>query len=130
MKIDTVSNMNYNDPAALAGFFFTHYMAHAQYASAIAVKYSQNTPMFDLVDVAAQTEWVKVMGKKDEKLTVYTLDVWLRRHNDLHNAETEVLGLGNTVALEPVDFSDEEQFYDWLSDHLLVHQLQDGALGL
>jgi hypothetical protein len=40
------------------------------------------------------------------------------------------LGLNNPFNLLDVDWNDQDQFYDWISSHLFIHETIASALGV
>ena len=55
---------------------------------------------------------------------------WLLVHNEVHQQEIVNLGITEQVDLSEVDFSNQEQFYEWMQRHALLHQYVENALGL
>lgn len=61
---------------------------------------------------------------------VDNLDDWLLAHQAEHQAFSGILGLENPFNMLDVNWNKEDQFYDWLSTHYLVHQQIAAALRL
>ena len=58
---------------------------------------------------------------------------WLARNLFAHIAINRILNVSNpnpNVAFADIDWSSEEQFYDWHEQHNNDHQLIDNALGI
>jgi hypothetical protein len=58
------------------------------------------------------------------------LDDWLLAHQVEHQLFARVLNLGNPFNLLDVNWNKEDQFYDWISNHLTIHQQIAAGLGL
>ena len=57
---------------------------------------------------------------------------WLGTHYMVHLDQFEKLGLGadNLPDISQCDFSDEQQFADWMADHAYIHDVVNSVLGL
>jgi hypothetical protein len=131
--LDVEAQMVFGDAQALARFMFAHANLHQRYGALIQQKFGSQTPLFDLTDETAQREWGALMEAREDgepKPSSDAIDTWLRMHDALHSAEIAALKIGTTSGLQSVDFSNEEQFYDWMNDHQQYHDLEDSALGL
>jgi hypothetical protein len=133
-NIDIVSNMPFNDASGVAQFMLAHYQNHNQIGAALLAQYKQGTSTFGLQSPAAEQAWVDLMRahqRGEQRQTPQPLADWLHLHATLHNAEYTIIlpSLTQTYELEDVDFSDPEQFYDWLQGHQQIHDFEQGLLG-
>ena len=51
-------------------------------------------------------------------------------HQDEHQSFAAALGLQNPINLLDMNWNNEDQFYDWMSDHYFIHAAIAGTLGL
>ena len=58
------------------------------------------------------------------------LDDWLLAHQVEHQYYAAQLGLSNPFNMLDADFQKEDDFYEWLAQHVFAHQQIVNALGL
>ncbi len=129
MDIGLQSQMLFGDDASLYDFFLVHRMLHDQYAVKIAAAGKGATPTGGMSSESALQAWISAMRKQGPGSAPVLLD-WLKLHQNLHQAEYQALGFGLLPDLIDVDFSLEDQFYDWMYGHAAIHTIQSQALGV
>lgn len=112
MDLETLSIVKFADRDSLRNFLFENGRQHQLFRE-VFFDAGLEVPAFPLIDA-----------------DIDNLDDWLLAHQVEHNAFATLLGLDNPVDLLDVDWNDEEDFYDWLSGHLAIHQQIVAALGL
>jgi hypothetical protein len=58
------------------------------------------------------------------------LDDWLAIHQIEHQAFATILDLNNPFNLLDADWNQEDDFYDWINSHLLIHEQIARALSI
>jgi hypothetical protein len=58
------------------------------------------------------------------------LDDWLAIHQIEHQAFATILDLDNPFNLLDTDWNQEDDFYDWINSHLLIHEQIARSLGV
>lgn len=103
------------DPAGFGQWLMGHYREHVQMASlCLALSPSVFVPGYDILS------W------KDEPKLVQQ---WLQSHQQMHQVLQQVTNLtGSDWSL--VDFSDDEAFSSWMSDHANEHLQMRQVLGI
>ena len=112
MNFDTLSMVKFGNTEELNAFLFENGMQHQLFRDTI-MDTGITMPAFPLMDADTSN-----------------LDDWLMAHQVEHQAFASVLGLENPINLLDVDFNNENDFYEWLADHLYTHQLIVAQLGL
>jgi hypothetical protein len=112
MNMDTLSIVKFGDKDSLGEFLFENGLQHKLFYetfmdSGIVV------PAYPIIDADTNN-----------------LDDWLQSHQVEHQAFAGYLGLNNPFNLLDVDFNKEEDFYDWVANHLYIHQQIAAELGL
>jgi hypothetical protein len=112
MNMDTLSIVKFGDKDSLSEFLFENGLQHKLFYetfmdSGIVV------PSYPLIDA-----------------NVDNLDDWLQSHQVEHQSFAGYLGLNNPFNLLDVDFNKEEDFYDWVANHLYIHEQIASELGL
>jgi hypothetical protein len=110
--MDTLSIVKFGDKDSLGEFLFENGLQHKLFYetfmdSGIVV------PAYPIIDADTNN-----------------LDDWLQSHQVEHQAFAGYLGLNNPFNLLDVDFNKEEDFYDWVANHLYIHQQIAAELGL
>jgi hypothetical protein len=123
-----MAQMSFGDRLGLNDFFLAHAQSHTVYAANLRDKYGSDSPLFDLTDPQAARDWAIIMASKKTGQMTPRLKSWLQAHADLHTAELTVTQAAAPVDLITVDFGDEGQFNDWMSNHILLHDIEDGVL--
>lgn len=125
------SNFDYGDKQSLRSFFLENALRHTQYGHLIAVRSVFQVPMFDVFDAKMVHEVSDMMTKpKDERQMPPSLLTWLQLHATLHQAETQIMGLGTNYNIYDADFRDPIAMYDWMQNHSLIHDYEDQILGI
>jgi hypothetical protein len=121
----------YGDPNGLRSFFLENALRHTTYAHLITTRSVFNVPMFDVFDSGMVNDVVAMMAKpQNERKVPFTLQNWLNMHAVLHQAETQIMGLGTNYDIFDADFMDPVAFYDWMQNHALLHDYEDQILGV
>jgi hypothetical protein len=55
---------------------------------------------------------------------------WLLRHNDEHKSIAAIIGISTPPDLISVDFSKEDQFYNWMYNHQAIHDQIKQVIGI
>jgi len=136
MNIDLFSATEFGDVQGIRAFLLAHRFVHDQTSIALNKKYGVTASTFGISGETAEDAWIDLMkkGKQGETggLTPDSLRNWLQIHADIHNQSYSLLAGTPTVApdLSVVDFSDAQQFYDWMFVHQQMHDYEQGQLGL
>ena len=96
------------DPAGFGVWLIGHYLEHKQFiTSALALTVPVNIP-----DYAIQS-W------DDDPNAVAT---WLNVHEQIHSVLRTTANVTG-IDLSAVDFTDNDEFFEWMEDHRLEHSL-------
>ena len=96
------------DPAGFGTWLLGHYLEHKLFiTSALALTVPVNIP-----DYAIQS-W------DDDPNAVAT---WLNVHEQIHSALRTTANVTG-IDLSAVDFTDNDEFFEWMEDHRLEHSL-------
>ena len=112
MDMDALSAVKFGDVDSLQKFLFENALQHRLFAE-IIMDAGYSVPRFPLFDA-------------DVKI----LDDWLMSHQVEHQALAGLLSLENPFNLLDVNLNIEEQFQDFLSSHLYLHEQIAARLGL
>jgi len=112
MNMDTLSIVKFGDKDSLGEFLFENGLQHKLFYETFMDSGVQ-VPSYPLIDA-----------------NVDNLDDWLQSHQVEHQAFAALLNLNNPFNLLDVDFNKEEDFYDWIANHLFIHQQIAASLGL
>lgn len=131
MNIDLSSTFNHGDKDAMRHFFLDHYMVHIQTSQALQARFGGSFSTTGLMDALAEDALVQLMGGPGQQ-TPAVLFNWLILHNIVHQVtEQRIVTLNlNAPDLSIVDFSQADQFYDWMFVHQELHDFEQQALGL
>jgi hypothetical protein len=91
---------------------FENYTQHELFRSAL-FEQGINCPAYPITDI-----------------DVDNLDDWMLMHQNEHQFFSAVLGLPNPFNMLDADFRKEDDFYDWISQHYLIHEEIAATLGL
>jgi hypothetical protein len=136
MNIDLAATTGFNDPMGLRNFLLVHRFVHLETATAITAKFGVPFSTFGIDSQIAEDAWLKSMAKGAQGQKVpqvpTSLQDWLNVHNLMHMQSYTILGQSPTVApdLSQVDFSQADQFYDWMYVHQQMHDFEFQTLGL
>ena len=112
MDFDSLSDVKFGDLDGLDEMLFANFVQHKTYRE---VFYSQGivVPAYPLANADPAN-----------------LDDWLQAHQVEHQAFASLLDLTNPFNLQDDAWDKEEEFYNWLSLHLTIHQQIAERLGL
>ena len=110
MNFDTLSIVKFGDVDSLGEFLFENAVQHKVFQEKF-MDAGISVPIFPLAD--ANTD---------------NLDDWLEAHQVEHQAFAGLLGLNNPFNMLDVDFNNESEFYDWIANHLYIHEQINAAL--
>ena len=133
MNLDVISQINFGDAKALRDFFLAHRFVHDQTASALTAKFKLPVSSFGVTDELAERAWIDSMDPNRRGApTSASLQAWLNIHNTIHVNTYSLLGqsVNDAPDLSQVDFSRQDQFYDWLYTHQTMHDFEQVSLGL
>jgi hypothetical protein len=133
MNIDIFSTIQWNDAPGLQNFLLVHRFVHEETANALTARFLVPVTSFGLEGEEAQIAWTQLMasGKTPPEMPLPLKD-WLKLHADMHTQSYGLLGQSSTVApdLSVVDFSQRQQFDDWMFVHQSMHDFEYQQLGL
>lgn len=131
MNIDIQSTMRFGDEVGLKDFFFVHRLVHQGVDAVIATRGNGVMPNAAIDSTLALAAWLAFMRQDDvNDEERYALNDWLQLHDQLHQDEYAAFGLGQAPTLGSVDFSNDQQFYDWMFVHGAVHDTLNLAAGI
>ena len=135
MNIQAQSQIEFGDEDGMHDFFFVHRLVHIQVDGAITRAGLGVPPNATIDSERALQGWLQQMRKGRnpdadvEPGAAYALTDWLQLHDNLHQSEYAALNLGEAPDLSVVDFSQENQFYDWMYAHSAIHDTLNQATG-
>ena len=112
MDFATLSIVKFGDRDSLGEFLFINSVQHQVFRETFFAQGIQ-VPAFPLADA-----------------DIDNLDDWLLSHQDEHLAFANLLGLDNPANMLDVDWNVEDDFYDWISSHLYIHEAIAVALNI
>jgi hypothetical protein len=112
MDMATLSIVKFGDVDSLGEFLFENGIQHKLFYETF-LDNGFLVPSFPLIDANPNN-----------------LDDWLLAHQVEHQAYAAILGLNNPFNLLDTDWNIEDDFYDWVSSHLYIHQQIVASLGL
>lgn len=107
-----LNQVEYGNNESLQSFLLENALQHTRFKTVLAEN-GLVTPSFNLFDL--QTD---------------NIDDWMLPHQNEHQAFAQLLGLQNPINLLDMNWNDENQFYDWISDHYFAHVAVANALGV
>lgn len=112
MNMQDLNSVEWGDTEGLQIFLMENALQHTLFKTSF---YSLGliTPSYNLFD-----------------LQIENIDDWLLPHQNEHQAFSDYLGLQNPINLLDMNWNNEEQFYDWVSDHYYIHTAIASSLGL
>jgi hypothetical protein len=130
VRIDLSATMNFGDNDALQHFFLDHRLIHEQEARAITTRTGQVHSTFGVFDALAEESWLALNSRQTREPSRPLLN-WLILHSSVHqNLVAALAGADIQTDLSIVDFSDADQFYDWMYVHQQYHDFEQQQLGL
>ena len=111
-NMDTLSQVRFGDPDGLNEFLFENGIQHQSFAERLQDLGFQ-VPRYPLIDA-----------------DVEDLDDWLAIHQIEHQSFATILDLDNPFNLLDSDWNQEDDFYDWIQQHLLIHEQIARTLGV
>jgi len=112
MDYAALSTVEFGDIDSLSGFLFENGLQHQIFRDTLA-QAGYLVPAYPLFDANPDN-----------------LDDWLLSHQDEHLAFANLLGLDNPANMLDVDWNVEDDFYDWISSHLYIHEAIAVALNI
>ncbi len=112
MNMDTLSIVKFGDRDSLGEFLFENGVQHRLFQQ-ILMDAGQYVPVYPIIDA-----------------NVDNLDDWLMVHQVEHQALANLLDLNNPFNLMDSDWNKEEDFYDWIANHLYIHEQIVAALNI
>lgn len=113
MNIDDLASVEYLDDEGFNRFSFENAQEHMLFRDVLARDASIVIPAYPLYDPDPTD-----------------IDNWLLNHYQEHLAIADALNLDISVNLLDTDWRKEEDFYDWLNLHYLMHSQIIKTLGL
>ena len=112
MNMQDLNSVEWGDEESLQVFLFENSLQHQLFKSTFQ-RNGISTPSYNLFD-----------------MQIENIDDWLLPHQDEHQAFSSYLGLQNPINLLDMNWNNEEQFYDWISDHYFIHYSIAATLGV
>lgn len=112
MNFDALGQVRFGDPDGLKEFLFENGVQHQAFAERL-IDLGFSVPRYPLIDA-----------------DIEDLDDWLQIHQIEHQAFATILDLDNPFNLLDTDWNEEDDFYDWINTHLLIHEQIARALGV
>lgn len=112
MNFDTLALVQFGDTEGLQEFLFENSIQHQLFRQTL---FAENiaAPAYPLADADPNN-----------------LDDWLLAHQVEHQFYAAQLGLSNPFNMLDADFSKEDDFYEWLAQHVFAHEQIAVVLGL
>lgn len=112
MNMQDLNAVEWGNTESLQVFLLENALQHQLFRNTLA-GLNVRTPSYNLFD-----------------MQIENIDDWMLPHQDEHQAFAQLLGLDNPINLLDMNWNNEEQFYDWISDHYFIHAAIAGGLGL
>jgi len=112
MNFESLAQVRFGDPDSLKEFLFENGVQHQAFAGRL-IDLGFIVPRYPLIDA-----------------DVEDLDDWLQIHQIEHQAFATILDLDNPFNLLDTDWNQEDDFYDWINTHLLIHEQIARSLGV
>jgi len=122
----------FGDTEGLTQFFFAHRLNHIAIDHAIITNSLGNPANSTIDSQEALNSWIKQMNKPDETedKTASILFDWLTWHDNLHQAEYNAFGLGESPSINQFDTKNPGDFYNWMYLHAQMHEILNQAAGI
>ena len=112
MNFEALAQVRFGDPDSLKEFFFENGIQHQSFAERL-IDLGFDVPRYPIMDA-----------------DVEDLDDWLQIHQIEHQAYATILDLDDPFNLLDTDWNQEDDFYDWINTHLLIHEQIARSLGV
>lgn len=112
MNFEALAQVRFGDPDGLKEFFFENAVQHQSFAERL-IDSGFDVPRYPIMDA-----------------DIEDLDDWLQIHQIEHQAFATILDLDNPFNLLDTDWNQEDDFYDWINTHLLIHEQIAKTLGV
>lgn len=103
MNMQDLQSVEWGDAEGLQVFLLENALQHSLFKTGFQ-RLGLAPPSFNLFDV-----------------DIDNIDDWLLPHQNEHQFFSSVLGLSNPISLLDSNWNNEDQFYDFVSDHYYVH---------
>lgn len=103
MNMNDLNSVEWGDAEGLQVFLLENALQHDFFKRSFLER-GLKPPSFNLFDI-----------------DIDNIDDWSLPHQNEHQFFSSVLGLGNPISLLDSNWNNEEQFYNFLSDHYFVH---------
>jgi len=112
MNLANLSNVVFGDKDAMKDFLFENSLQHTLFRDTLIAN-GANPPGYPITDVDFEN-----------------FDDWLLYHQNEHQYFASVLDLSNPFNMLDADFRKEDDFYEWVSQHYLIHTQIAASLGV
>ena len=112
MNMNDLNSVEWGDTEGLQVFLLENALQHQRFKTTL-INAGFKPPSFNIFDI-----------------DIENIDDWMLPHQNEHQFFSSVLGLSNPISLLDLNWNNEEQFYDFVSDHYFVHQAVAAALGV
>ena len=112
MNFANLSSVVFGDKDAMKDFLFENSLQHTLFRDTL-IAGGANPPGYPITDVDFDS-----------------FDDWLLYHQNEHQYFAAVLNLNNPFNMLDADFRKEDDFYEWTSQHYLIHTQIAASLGV
>ena len=112
MNFANLSSVVFGDKDAMKDFLFENSLQHTLFRETLIAN-GANPPGYPIPDVDFDN-----------------FDDWLLYHQNEHLYFAAVLNLNNPFNMLDADFRKEDDFYEWISQHYLIHTQIASSLGV
>jgi len=112
MNFANLSSVVFGDKEAMKDFLFENSLQHTLFRDTLIAN-GANPPGYPITDVDFDN-----------------FDDWLLYHQNEHQYFAAVLDLNNPFNMLDADFRKEDDFYEWISQHYLIHTQIAASLGV
>jgi hypothetical protein len=126
--LDLESQLAFGHAEGLMFWFNAHAQQHSNYVTKLTQTYKVVPPSTPLRDQGAMRDWIEAMQQGEQGHMTNQLQEWLLAHEKLHLVELTAIGDVSPIDISTVDFRVADEFYDWMYNHIQMHDTQDGLL--
>lgn len=113
MDFDVLADVLFGDVNSLQPFLLENGIQHQRFRDTLARQGVTSAPAFPLMDLDPDN-----------------LDDWMLAHQVEHQFFSAQLKLSNPFNMLDADWNKQDDFYQWIADHLLAHQQIAAKLSL